>query len=162
VPRQQTLTRHLPAAGALPLLLWALAALAVGGVVYALDRDPAQVWLMPAAGSLPQGRGWLPRALSDSLPSFVHVLAFALLTALVWARTRQQAIVAVAAWWWLDLLFELAQLGAVRAALQGHAWLRHWPQGEFDGADVLALSVGALLAAALVWRSRHFQQGHHP
>jgi hypothetical protein len=159
VQRNQTLTVRAHAAPA--LLLWAMAALGVGALVYVLDRDPHHVWLMPAAWSLPQWRGLLPRAISDSLPSFVHVFAFALLSAWLWARTRQQAIVVVFAWWLLDLVFELAQLGAVRAQLQGHVWLQHWPQGDFDGADVLALSIGAVVAGALLWRSRQFHQGDH-
>jgi hypothetical protein len=155
VQRNQTLTARTHAAGA--LLLWAFGALCIGALVYALDRDPSRVWLMPASWSLPQGQGLLPRVISDSLPSFVHVFAFALLSAWLWARTRRQALAVVLAWWLLDVLFEVAQLNALRATFQSHAVWRYWPTGDFDSADLAALSLGALAAAVVMWRSRQFR-----
>jgi hypothetical protein len=141
------------------LLLWALIALFVGALVYALDRDPSQVWLMPAAWSLPQWRGWLPRAITDSLPSLVHVFAFSVLTALVLAKNRRQAAWVVCAWLLLDVAFEVAQIKAVHAFIVSHPWLKHWPVGDFDLFDLLALLLGAVAAWVTVQHSVWFSRG---
>ncbi len=138
--------------------LAALGALVAGVLVYALDRVPESVYFLPASWSLAEaGQLWFG-SLGGQLPEFVHVYAFALLTAAVLASSRRFALLGCAAWWALDSLAELGQhatisphiAAAVPAWFVGIPFLEntgpYFTRGTFDPLDFIDIAVGAVAA----------------
>lgn len=86
IARKPGPARRRPAATAVStdraLLIAALAALSIGALVYALARS-RQVWFLPAAVHAPMPVADALQVLVGSAPTFVHVLAFSLIT--VWS-----------------------------------------------------------------------------
>mgnify|MGYP001810568840 CR=1 FL=1 len=125
-------------AGAAPLLGTSLAA-AVGSV---FGQAAAQLG------------GWLP--------SFVHPFAFSLFSAAARPANAAPAYSACAAWWAVNVAFEIAQLpvvaGAVTrvldAALGRNGLTRpltsYLLRGTFDVGDLVAATAGTLAAAGLL------------
>jgi hypothetical protein len=140
------------------LAVCALLVFAAGVVVYLLERDPNQVWLLPHAVTWPNGKGWMPALLRDSLPSFAHAFALSIATALVWARSRSQALACCGLWWLLDSVIEVAQHASLQRWAASHAFF-YWPKGTFDVGDLVALALGAIAAAGVMWMSGFFTRG---
>ena len=152
------------------MLLTAAAALGLGLLFYLSDRPAGSAMLLPHAATL--GHGPLFGAVGAWLPSFLHPFAFGLLSAAASRRRATPAYGAVAAWWAVDLSFELGQLPQLSAPLSqalqsgfgplapAQALSRYLVNGRFDAADVLALSAGAL-AAAGVLRLLHRRESRH-
>jgi len=148
-------------------LLWLAGLLLVLGViVYALDRggstDFLPAWLTREAG--PSIFGFAGK----HLPTFVHTLAFILITAAVlwpWPRLLP-AICGI--WVFIECAFELGQLepfgeriaGVVPAWFDGVPLLDATPgffaSGTFDPLDILSIGLGAITAYLIV---RCLQQG---
>ncbi len=135
------------------LLLLALAVLALGTLVYALDRAPGSAVLWPRMLTRESGAPVFG-VFGGSLPSLAHAFAFALLSALVlpWRRAWQAG--ACIGWALVDALFEIGQhralsgpLGDLLPPLAGY-----WRHGTFDPLDLAAGGVGAALAYALLRR----------
>ena len=149
------------------LSLAAALALAIGCMLYAIERDPASVWLMPAAARWPGFGGLLPRWLAGSLPTFCYVFTFALLTAACLGSGRGSAVAACASWLAVDLAFEIGQLPHLAARVAASwgdasgpmatplrivaAYLRH---GVFDPLDLAAAVLGAAAAYAVITARR--------
>ncbi len=143
--------------GAVPTLA-ALGALAIGVLVYALDRLPESVYFLPTGWSLADGRHVWFGSLGGQLPEFLHVYAFALLTAAVLVSSRRLALLSCVGWWGLDTLFEIGQHPAVSPAITAAlpAWFEAVPflentgpyftRGTFDPLDFIAIAVGAVAA----------------
>ncbi len=137
-----------------------LLALAVGVLVYLADRDPSRAMAQPAFAVL--GTGPLFGAAGGWLPGFVHAFAFSLFSAAFWPGAARPAYAACALWWAIDIAFEAAQWPPWRAALAAvlpsglddttlGSWVaRYVQQGRFDPADLLAITAGALAAAAVL------------
>ena len=138
-------------------LLWLAAMLLAAGVmVYALDRGGA-AYFLPT---------WLAREtgpplfglLGDHLPTFVHSLAFILITAAVlWPWPRLLPAICIT-WFAIECAFELGQLellgrhvaDSVPAWLHGVPVLEAIPDyfalGTFDPLDILSIALGAVIA----------------
>lgn len=141
------------------LLAAALAALALGVLVYAGERTPGSAWLMPSVEAL-HGRHFFGAA-ATWLPSAVHAGAFGLISAaLLPPRTALYAL-ACAGWVVVDLAFEFGQHPAVAsgvsAALEStlpaalaQPLARYFLQGTFDPADVGAVLLGGAAAWGLL------------
>ncbi len=150
----------------------ALAALALGVLVYLTDRDGRAAWLLPRVGALGDVH-WFG-ALAAWLPSALHVFAFALLSAALLPAHAGARFAACAAWAAIDLAFEAGQHPALSpglaAWLEGSlpAWLaqplaHYFLRGTFDPADAAALLLGALAAAGVVAAtSRNKELRHAP
>jgi len=151
---------------AVPVILAATAsfALAVGFLVYLADRVAMPAALIPAFALLHTGT--LFGVVGQWLPSFVHTFAFSLFTAAALPLAASPAYGACAAWWAVNVAFEVGQHPQVAAriadALVGtfgtHALTRplsnYFLHGTFDTGDLVAATLGAL-AAALVLRLVH-------
>lgn len=135
----------------------AVGALAVGALVYVLDRPAATVYLLPQSFSFAAGHHIWFGALGGHLPEFVHVYAFILLTLAVGSWPAR--VWPICGFWWLvDSLFELGQHPelAPRIAAALPAWFQHIPvldhtanyflHGTFDPLDLVAIALGTLLA----------------
>lgn len=162
-----------PAARALCLAAFGGIALALGLLVYAADRDPTRVLLFPAFAALHTGP--LFGAAGSWLPSFVHPFAFSLFTAAALLPATRPAYGACAAWWVVNVGFEIAQharfSGAMADALHrvfGNAALtdalaNYLLRGSFDRADLFAATAGSIAAAAVLTLLHHrFRSRHGP
>lgn len=125
----------------------ACSALATGVLVYVADRVSAPPALIApfVLGSV----GPLFGAAGQWLPSFVHPFAFALLTAATRPRDAPPAYDACFAWWAVNVIFEIGQ----------HPQFR-FLRGTFDVGDILAATLGAFAAAAVIRLARRLE-GHH-
>jgi len=144
-------------------LVLGVAALALGTLVYVIDRPPGETALPDSInlyGTLPALFG----AIGHSLPAFTHVFAFSLLTAACLGHGRYAAVGACATWLFVDTAFELGQHPSlapyVAAVVPG--WFQQIPilgrtagfflNGTFDPWDLAAIFAGTLAAyATLTW-----------
>jgi hypothetical protein len=148
----------------------ASAALALGLLVYALDRPPGSAYFLPADWSLAANHSrWFGR-LGGYVPEFAHVYAFSLLTVIVLGAWRKLALPSCAAWWAIDSLFEIGQHAAISPHIAAAVprWFDGIPflenaapyflRGTFDPWDLVAIAFGALAAFATVlllqWEGR--------
>jgi len=122
----------------------AVAALALGASVYALDRPPGSAQLLPPGATLFADTALSFGSMGAWLPAFLHVFAFSLLSAALLSATRVAAASACFAWWAIDSLFELGQ----HPAISPHLGAAYFVRGHFDVADLLATALGALVAYA--------------
>lgn len=96
------------------VLLSVAAALAVGTSVYLFDRDWTSVrFLAPLSIWQPGVRGWFG-ALGDTLPSFLHAYAFALLVILALRPWRHASTVGALGWFAIAAMLELLQADVFR------------------------------------------------
>jgi hypothetical protein len=135
-------------------------ACAFGLLVYMTDRSAAGVALMPNVLAL--GGGPMFGALGLWLPSFVHPFVFALLGAALRAPGAAPAYGACLGWWAVNVAFEAGQHAriaprvaeALRELGVDGAWSRpltgYLSRGTFDVGDLIAATLGALAAAALL------------
>lgn len=148
------------AAGNGRLLLVALAAFALGLVIYLFDRDPARSSLIPAVAAMADTP--LFGAAANWLPSFLHPFAFSLFTAAACAPRSRPRYEVCAVWWSVNIVFEIAQAPSISQAFAegadqffGPMWVtrtlsNYLLTGTFDHADVLAATAGALAAGAVL------------
>lgn len=146
-------------------------ALVIGTLVYLVDRDPARAMALPAFAV--RATGPLFGAAGGWLPSFVHVFAFSLFAAAAWPQASRPAYGACTFWWAVDLAFEAVQQPQWRAALATAlpsgvedfapaGWVaRYAQQGRFDPADLLAITAGALAAAAVLFCVHSLRETPH-
>ena len=139
--------------------------LAFGLLVAMADRPPWLAALMPAAAALAGGPFFGP--LGQWLPSFVHPFAFSLFTAAAWPPGPSSAYRACAAWWAVNVIFEVAQQPAIAAAVAGgleaafgrnaltRSLANYLLRGTFDVGDLVAATAGALAAAGVLFIVRH-------
>jgi hypothetical protein len=135
-----------PRALALGLSSLALAVFLAGSWLFAGERH----WL-GAPGFAPMLAGpW-----RGSLPSFAHTFAFVLLAAVWLARSWRDALVLGGLFWAVDLVLELLQSPLPHQWLGTPAALRRLLQSTFDPADVVAMSLGLVVAWGVLALARH-------
>ena len=135
------------------LVAIAVVGLALGTSIYLFDRAPGHAVLIPHLGRVGAP---LFGAIGAWLPSFVHPLGFALLTAALLPGGSPWRYRGCAAWAAVDVAFEVGQHAALKAtwldlAERGVAPVplaRYFIHGRFDVADLVAAAAGALAAAA--------------
>lgn len=128
--------------------------LAAGLVVYAIARPPTVVPFLPRAPSFIELVPSQLRPLLGPAPTFVHVLAFSLMTASVVGGGQKRRLFVCAAWAAIEIAFELAQYPAIRhlllhstASTPSMSYVSDYlVGGTFDCADVLAAILGAASA----------------
>jgi len=140
-------------------LLLGVAALALGTLVYVIDRPPGETALPDSInlyGTLPALFG----AIGQSFPAFAHIFAFSLLTAACLGNGRYVAVGACATWLLVDMAFELGQHPSLApyVAAAVPEWFQEIPilgraagfflNGTFDPWDLAAIFAGALVAYA--------------
>lgn len=144
------------------LLISAFMVLAAGVAVYLFARDPQQVHFLAGWWQAQPLHVAQIAAVGAWLPSFAHVYALSVVTAMLLKPSRRAVFKACLSWWVIDSLFEFGQHQAlaplIAAALP--KWFTHVPlldhagryflYGTFDIHDLLAIAAGALAAALTV------------
>jgi len=127
--------------------------LLIGALVYLTARPRMTSAFFPEAiriaALMPH---WL-RSLLGPVPTFVHVLAFSMMSAAFVGRTYMRQLLLCAGWAAIEVVFELAQYPPVRDRLLRARPLAAMPfissyltGGTFDYADILTAILGASLA----------------
>jgi hypothetical protein len=151
----------------------AIIAVVAGSLVYVIDRPVPHVYLLPSVFAFSGSPRNVFGAIGASLPSFLHVFAFSLLTAAVVAsRTARTAAIIAGAWCATDLLFEVGQHPALAPFIDASlpSWFASVPmlenvgpyflRGSFDTADLAATIAGAAFAYLTI--ARQINQGSTP
>ena len=144
---------------------------ALGLLVYLVDRDASKAALMPSVAWLAGSNVF--GALGDWLPSFVHTFAFGLFTAAVLPERSVPRYGACAAWFVVNVAFEVGQHQLVSGRLAGvlegglgglplsRPLANYFVHGTFDPGDIVAALLGALAAGAVLclmhrgWKENH-------
>lgn len=144
---------------ALTPALMGIAGLVAGVFLYGFFRVPEQVYFLRFFHLPPGEAVSLPPAISaltNSLPSFLHVFSFSLLTAALFPPTGKAILLSCSFWTAVDLLFELGQNFGEAAAGMVPSWFQGIPflestagffrHGVFDTADMMAMVAAGLTA----------------
>ena len=139
-----------------------LLCLGAGCVLYATARPSiAAHFLGGVSNPVPP----LPRSfrsLVGSAPTFIHVVAFSLMSAAIIGGHTGRRLAMCAAWAFTDVVFEWAQMPVVSGWLLQHATLirsvpylpRYLAGGTFDPLDVLAAVSGGAFAGLFIVTTR--------
>lgn len=147
--------------------MWALSALAIGGLVYVIDRH-GEVWFLPSGLPYPQMLSVFG-ILGTGLPSMTHTFAFIVFSALVWVSTRPQIYAVCGLWVVIELMMETVQLPVITDTLRAWDWdeialgqllVTYSTTGTFSGGDIVAIGIGAVGACWLLLT--HFREGANP
>ena len=146
--------------------------LILGALFYYFFRSAEHTYLLKFFGNTLQQKHILPPlfvTLGNSLPTFVHVIAFTLLTAgFVTNRKERYAIVCLS-WFVIDVLFELAQgldnfmIQFIPDWFSGVLFLEntrnYFLYGRFDYFDLLSIALGSLVAYILLVLTSKKEEG---
>ena len=135
----------------------ALGVLALGLLIYAVERDATRLQGVPPSLALSAGRAPWALLLRESFPSFVHTCTFALLGCAWFARSWRQAITIGLGLWAVDVSLELLQYPPLHDALASPRWVRRLLASTFDPHDLLASTLGVLAAWCTLAVGRRWQ-----
>jgi hypothetical protein len=140
-------------------ILVGIAALLFGTLVYLIDRPPEQtyfVYLSPINLSLYKKLPNFFGTIGNSLPTFIHVFAFILITAGLTSCKKGGYIAICLGWFLVDIAFEVGQKFSSRSAeiipdwFEGIPFLEntknYFTHGTFDFYDIISIALGALAA----------------
>lgn len=135
--------------------------LGVGYVVYVIARPPTALDVVPrvpvlSASLPPQMRAWL-----GPVPTFIHTLAFSLMTASLVNGNRAWQLAVCGAWAAVEIFFEIVQHPSFKNwILDGIPLVASMPymgdylaHGTFDAGDIAAAVIGAGCAALFLHSS---------
>ena len=143
-------------------LLIGAVALLIGGLVYMVDRPPGHTYFISNLTNVSFHNN-TPRifgSLGNSLPAFVHVFSFILITGGVLSCQRRGYLVICLSWLLLDFAFELGQkfktvpLKVIPGWFSGVPFLEntkiYFLHGTFDVLDLVAIALGTVAAYFLL------------
>jgi hypothetical protein len=130
-----------------------------GTLVYLVDRSPNQIYFIYKTSINISLHNILPnlfRSIGNSLPSFVHVFSFILITAGLMHCKKRGCLIICACWFLTDVVFELGQKFKSLSSTMVPDWFSGIPflensknyflSGTFDYSDLTAIAIGTLLA----------------
>ena len=140
-------------------ILIGIIGLLIGSLVYLIDRSPDQTYFVyssPININLSNVIPTLVGSIGNSLPEFIHVFSFILITAgLIFCRKRVYLIICMS-WFLIDCAFELGQKFALWSSSLVPDWFAGIPflensksyflQGTFDLFDMAAIALGSIAA----------------
>ena len=152
----------------------AISVLAVGVLVYLLDRQPTSIYFIPDWITLSKNLNPIFGEIGNYLPTFIHVFVFILMTAIVVAPSPLQVIVISVAWFAIDSLFEIAQIARIAQWIAGNVpgWFTGIPfientsayfiNGTFDTLDLISIAAGTITAYLTIRFSQNGRKQHVP
>ena len=133
--------------------------LLIGTLVYLIDRPPEHTYFVFKSAvdiSLFKTLPNLFGVIGNTLPSFVHVFAFILITAGMIACRKRGYLIICLCWLTLDVTFEFGQKFNAFFSSLVPAWFNRFPflenttnyfsRGTFDQADIASAMIGSALA----------------
>ena len=140
-------------------ILIGLSVLLLGTLVYIVDRPPDQTYFVyknsiniSLHDTLPNLFGFI----GYSLPSFIHVFSFILITAGLLSCKKRGCIIICAFWFLTDVIFELWQKFNLWISEVIPDWFggilflentkNYFIRGTFDYFDLAAITIGTILA----------------
>jgi len=152
----------LPRVNRLQVLIGA-AALLVGALVYVVDRAPDETYFIYSTGVNISLHNILPNLfgpIGNFLPAFIHVFAFALITAGVISCGKKGWVIICLSWFLIDSAFEFGQKYGTWTANHIPGFFADIPilentkafflRGTFDVHDFVAMAMGAITAYAVL------------
>lgn len=140
-------------------ILIGLSVLLLGTLIYLTDRAPDQTYFVyksPVNISLHNTLPTLFGFIGNSLPSFVHVFAFILITAGLLRCQKRGCIIICTFWLLTDAMFEFGQKFKVLSSTLVPEWFSGIPflensknyflSGTFDFTDLAAIALGTIFA----------------
>jgi len=140
-------------------ILIGVAGLSLGALVYLIDRPPEATYFIYFSRINISLYNTFPNVfgvIGNSLPDFLHVFSFILITAGLLSCKKKCSIIVCISWFSLDFLFELLQkdnalpLKIIPNWFKGIPFLEntenYFSQGTFDIADLIAIIVGTAIA----------------
>jgi general stress protein CsbA len=141
--------------------------LILGVLYYFFFRTAEHTYFLKFFENTPQLKHLLPPllvALGNSLPTFIHVFAFTLMTAGLFASKEKGYAIVCFFWFTIDTLFELGQgfnnmLNQVIPAWFSDFFLlekikNYFLHGRFDYLDLFSIAVGSVLAYMLLIKTK--------
>jgi ABC-type xylose transport system permease subunit len=136
-----------------------LVALFIGSVIYLIDRPPEHTYFVynsPINISLSNTIPNLFGSIGNSLPAFLHVFSFILITAgLIFCNKRGYLIICLS-WFLIDCVFEVGQKFTTWSSRIIPDWFAGIPflentenyflKGTFDFLDLAAIAFGTVIA----------------
>ena len=133
--------------------------LLIGSLVYLIDRPPDQTYFVSSSPINISLSNIIPRlfgSIGNSLPEFIHVFSFILITAgLIFCNKKGYLIICVS-WFLIDCAFELGQKFVLWSSSLVPGWFDGIPflentknfflQGTFDFFDMAAIALGSIAA----------------
>ncbi|HEY5622817.1 MAG TPA: hypothetical protein VIV14_03575 [Gammaproteobacteria bacterium] len=131
--------------------------LALGTLVYALDRPPDSAPLLSAI-NLHRFFDDVFGSIGEFLPAFAHVFAFSLFTATWLGGGKRTTLLACVTWFGIDTAFEVGQHPQIAEPLVRMipGWFEYLPilaqtdtyflSGTFDDRDLISIAAGAATA----------------
>jgi hypothetical protein len=141
--------------------------LLVGALVYLVDRPPDQTYFVYNSSIAISLGNILPNLfgfIGNSLPAFIHVFSFILITAgIIFSRKRNYLIICLS-WFLVDCAFEIGQkfkllaVGIVPDWFEGIPLLgntqNYFINGTFDFHDLLGITCGMIIAYFVLLTTR--------
>jgi len=140
------------------LVFIAVLSLVVGFFVYATDRIPETVYLLPDVLSLNSGGSLIFGKFGANLPTLIHVYAFTLMSYICLSSHRDAVITTCSFWFIIDSLLELCQQEVIASGIEAIVpdWFDsilvlenvapYFVKGTFDPADIFSIAVGSISA----------------
>lgn len=156
------------------LILIGLIALLVGGLVYLTDRPSESIYLLPGWLTSSFWQGNLFGGTGESLPTFLHVFAFILLTIVCLPPSKRRLILVCSAWFAIDTLFEVAQSEPIAQWIAINLGNRfdglpvlenlvpYFLNGVFDVSDIFSIAAGTVVAYLTVQYVTNRHKGELP
>ena len=140
-------------------ILIGIIGLLIGSLVYLIDRPSNLTYFVsssPINISLSNVIPSLFGSIGNSLPEFIHIFSFILITAgLIFCRKKGYFIICVS-WFFIDCAFEVGQKFALWSSSLVPGWFDGIPflkntknfflQGTFDFFDMAAIALGSIAA----------------
>lgn len=152
----------MPRANKLQVLIGA-AALLIGSLVYLIDRAPGETYFVYSTGVNISLHNIVPGVfgpLGHSLPAFIHVFAFVLITAGIVSCGRRGWLIICLSWFLIDSAFEFGQkfsrwtVNFIPRSFESIPILENtkgfFLRGTFDVYDLAAMAIGAITAYAVL------------
>ncbi|MFH1934581.1 MAG: hypothetical protein ABIN18_23790 [Pseudomonadota bacterium] len=140
-------------------VLIGLAGLGLGSLVYIIDRPPDYTYFVYSNSIKINLHNTLPNIfglVGNSLPAFIHVFAFILITAGFLGCRKRGAIIICLSWLLVDCAFELGQKFNMWSSKIIPDWFigipflenskHYFLFGTFDFFDLAAITIGAVIA----------------
>jgi len=133
--------------------------LLIGSLIYLIDRPPDQTYFVyssPINISLFKVMPTLFASIGNSLPAFIHIFSFIVITAgLIFCRKKGYLIICLS-WFLIDCAFEMGQKYSTWSSRIIPDWFAGIPflentknfflQGTFDFIDLAAIALGTVIA----------------